>query len=397
MRLREALLWFVLLFFLIKDTVFLDLGNFASSSVSSGPVNHQTSSYHQYQSSVSSSLSCLTKDNVTTAYSMSLLSQSSKQDLIPRTIFIFWESGWDTAIPNAHLALSTWTLLNPEFTIVTLNATTAEQLTNRSQYIPDAIWSQTTVQARSDVYRTLLLNAHGGIWVDASLFCNKPLSSWLDLSDISDLFCFLRRGRKRYQRNMKLFPWVASWFLVSPPRGYMIDRIQTVMIQNPKRILSEYNWWHRIVSDLAFEDEYIFRHIAVNFPSNRPVVCNSENTPNFAIETPVMKRCEITNMATTFLISTQICCLSGNYTTPQQPSHSALALARASHATSSWHPEDVRRIQTTLCPRWNCHLLGKNFDAVDKLRRLMRDQARTLPSIDDPVFNKTKEKGEYTL
>lgn len=37
-----------------------------------------------------------------------------------------------------------------------------------------------TIQEYADILRMELLNQNGGVWVDATLFCIKPLDSWIN-------------------------------------------------------------------------------------------------------------------------------------------------------------------------------------------------------------------------
>ena len=418
MKYREILPWCILMAVLIKDNIFdFNKGN-AWTSQSSVALSSSSNSSSSSSSSLAVNEKICSNDNNDNNVNKVTPRQANKER-IPRTIFIFWESGWETAIPNAQLSIRTWTWLNPDFTVVALNGSTAEAWTHRSQYIPDEIWNQTTVQARSDVYRTLLLDRYGGIWVDASLFCNQPLHTWLDVltHDDDDLFAFLRRGRMEVQLSLRLIPWVASWFLAAPPRSYMIRHVTETMTKHPKLLLSEYNWWHRIVNQLALEDDYVFRRIGTLFPSTLPTQCNPEKTPNFTLDTPLMKRCEINNMATTFLITTQFCCrrdeLWETTTTTSANTNTTNAAAAtwsdsdarinnnnngtvfwndirhtnsSSSSVSSWQEEDRKYIQTMLCPRWNCHVLGANFAAVQELRARRPRKRQKLPSIQDPLF-----------
>ena len=147
---------------------------------------------------------------------------------IPKVIYIFWEQGWDHNQTSAisRLAFRTWKVLNPDFRVVALDRKMAEAMTNRSAYINDFVWNQSAVQARSDVYRTLLLYHYGGVWVDASLYCIKPLSVWLDLQQ-QDLFAFLRRGiRPNLLKSRQLYPWAAV-------QGGFINDLHTGTAQDP--------------------------------------------------------------------------------------------------------------------------------------------------------------------
>jgi hypothetical protein len=75
---------------------------------------------------------------------------------IPKIIWMFWDTGWP-ANPGSNMNRRSWELANPTFTVHALDGPTAERLTNRSLHVPDERWQILAVQARSDIYRTLLL------------------------------------------------------------------------------------------------------------------------------------------------------------------------------------------------------------------------------------------------
>lgn len=207
---------------------------------------------------------------------------------IPRNIYIFWEKGWPAEKAEAQLARKTWEYWNPSYTVHVLNATDARELADRRRYIPDEVYRKTTVQARSDIIRTLILYKHGGIWVDASLFCNYPLDMWLDLN-ATDLILFRRDDNLVKQRKREIKPWVTSWFLAAPPRSYTLTKIFNVITNSSEfyRFRQQYHWWHKLVSQLTNADPYLERRIA-NFASADPMHCI---TPGWARRAPMLKRC----------------------------------------------------------------------------------------------------------
>jgi len=145
--------------------------------------------------------------------------------------------------PEAQLSIRSFEFLNPSYKLYPLNTSEAERLTDRSSYIPDSVWDEMKVQAKSDVYRTLLLYRHGGVWADASLYCNVPLDSWLDL-DADDLFTFRRFDNMEAQNKTGIYPWITSWFLVAPKKAPILKKLVDV-ISNSKqvyRFTSEYFW-----------------------------------------------------------------------------------------------------------------------------------------------------------
>lgn len=208
---------------------------------------------------------------------------------IPRTVYMFWENGWHRAKREAVLSYLTWRDMNPGFRVMPLNGSQMELLSNRKMYIPDNVWQNTTVQGRSDVYRTLMVYKYGGIWADASLFCNVPVEEWLDLS-ADDLISFVRRNNLRQQSLYQIDPWITSWFLAAPKKSYVISKIFHV-ITDPKEFYrfsrrnahaAEYFWWHKIVSDIASTDDHVRHRITHDFDYSDPNQCSGKNWTAYA-------------------------------------------------------------------------------------------------------------------
>jgi hypothetical protein len=242
---------------------------------------------------------------------------------------MFWDQGWNNAPEAAKDALDSFKLLNPTFTVHALDSTHAEKLTNRSQYVPNAVWRNMTVQAKSDVYRTLLLYLHGGIWADASLDCNMPLDSWLPIH-LTELFALRRFDNLSQQNISKIRPWISSWFLASPRGGATIGKILGV-ISDPlqhHRFFQEYFWWHRILAELCQTDKHVWQTVR-EYPSADPAHCV---TPDFWTSAPMFKRCAAERFSALLPKSRQ-CCLNTL----------------------------TNEIKPYFCSKWKCSILSLNW------------------------------------
>ena len=228
---------------------------------------------------------------------------------IPKTIYIFWETGWDTAHKAAQLARGTCRDMNPGYQFVALNGTSADELVDRSTYIPDDVWHKITVQARSDILRTMILERHGGIWTDASLFCSVPFDMWLEqLEPDGDLITFRRHDKDA----VGIDPWITSWFLAAPRGSYTVQKNWDVITDPAEfyRFQKEYFWWHRIVAELADSDERIDRRIRTVFPSANPMHCINDHGFDYHLA-PVFKRCNFKEMSQAYQRSVH-CCENSN-------------------------------------------------------------------------------------
>ncbi len=86
-----------------------------------------------------------------------------------------------------------------------------------------------TIQALSDIIRVNLLNQHGGIWVDATCYCMKPINSWLNKYMKNGFFAFSNPSRDRL---------ISSWFMASEPNNIITREFAKIVnnywLENPK-------------------------------------------------------------------------------------------------------------------------------------------------------------------
>ena len=89
--------------------------------------------------------------------------------------------------------------------------------------ISNAMWNYMQVQHKSDMIRSLLLMKFGGIWVDASVLCVKPLSEWFDYSKPFVTFVRHDNGTReaKFLLNGKpiIDPWITNWFMAAGGKG----------------------------------------------------------------------------------------------------------------------------------------------------------------------------------
>ena len=136
------------------------------------------------------------------------LESNSSLGVPQNTIWFFWLQGLSDAPESVQISLRSWKTLNPEYNIIVL---TNENLAN---YFP--FWDafslsnlQIGIAHKSDFLRTYLTYFYGGIWVDATTFCFKPLSAWLpDVLSHNNIF-FPKQGKKCPDRLIK------NWLLAA--------------------------------------------------------------------------------------------------------------------------------------------------------------------------------------
>lgn len=93
---------------------------------------------------------------------------------IPNVIWTFWDGDLP---PLVKACIESWKRYNPEYKVIVLNKQ------NVQEYLPEPDLSKMRhvnafVQRYSDFVRIHILAKHGGIWLDSSVICQKPLS-WI--------------------------------------------------------------------------------------------------------------------------------------------------------------------------------------------------------------------------
>ena len=129
---------------------------------------------------------------------------------VPRIIWMYWDKPLDQAPPFVLYAIESWQRKNPDWTVRVLDDAALKQWVT----VPEPA-SNRKVQGRSDAIRLALLQRHGGVWVDATCACVRPLDEWLPPLMVSDFFAFPDSYPGRI---------IQSWFLAAAPGNYLVDR-----------------------------------------------------------------------------------------------------------------------------------------------------------------------------
>ena len=102
--------------------------------------------------------------------------------------------------------------------------------------------------ALSDIVRVLLLKIYGGLWVDATTFCNKSLDDWLPNYINEGFFAFNKPGKDRL---------LSSWFIYSENNSYIINKwyIRTLQYYKNHNSPHTYFWFHYLFGNLYNSDK----------------------------------------------------------------------------------------------------------------------------------------------
>jgi len=116
-------------------------------------------------------------------------------------LYILWFQGFDKAPDVVKWCVHSWKHYNPTWKIILLDNNNLHEYVDLSKLTFD---EDIQLCHLSDMVRMILLRDHGGLWVDATAFCHKPLDDWLPAYSTSGFFAF-----DRYLPDLM----IANWFL----------------------------------------------------------------------------------------------------------------------------------------------------------------------------------------
>jgi hypothetical protein len=163
-----------------------------------------------------------------------------------KTIWTCWFQGRENAPALVKSCLNSWERQNPNWELRCLDATNVQRYVPLSQYI-DLNKKTLTAASLSDVLRILLLHEFGGLWVDATLLCNRPLDDWLPDVMGQGFFAFAAPAPGRP---------LASWFLGADAHHDLVSAWcrQTIAYWSNRTASDDYFWFHHLFGDLVQSD-----------------------------------------------------------------------------------------------------------------------------------------------
>jgi len=159
---------------------------------------------------------------------------------LPKKIWILWLQGFENAPALTKKVFNTWKIHNPTWEIITLDLDTIYyylDFLNLKNMAPSC-------QAFSDYVRVNILKKFGGVWIDATMACTRPLDSWVYEATAPANF-WMYHGRD-YGRGP------ASWFMISMPESLIATQWADAVNQFlTNHETYEFFWLDRIFSNLA--------------------------------------------------------------------------------------------------------------------------------------------------
>lgn len=170
-----------------------------------------------------------------------------------KRLFIYWYQGFQNSPDLVKKCLESWKFYNLLWEIIEIDQN------NLYKWLPDLDRIETyniSYTHYADIVRLNLLKRYGGLWVDSTTFCNKPLDEWLDDHLLSDFFCFSNPGPDRI---------ISTWFIYSSKDNYIIskwlDKVNKFWEDNGKFMGKERNyeyfWPHYCFNESYHEDDHV--------------------------------------------------------------------------------------------------------------------------------------------
>ncbi|MFT4216780.1 MAG: capsular polysaccharide synthesis protein [Micropruina sp.] len=123
-----------------------------------------------------------------------------------RRIFFMWSQGLERAPRVVGACYESWVRQNPGWEVILLDEA------NLASYVVMPAWTRKLSPTQlSDFVRLQVLSKYGGVWADATTYCNWPLDAWLPVESGFFAFAWPARGY--------LF---STWFLYSEPGNCLV-------------------------------------------------------------------------------------------------------------------------------------------------------------------------------
>ncbi len=169
-----------------------------------------------------------------------------------KIIWSLWFQSRDEAPQIVRKCLDSWEYQNPTWEFRCLDANSIERYISIKDYI-DLDQQEITAASLSDIVRILLLHEYGGVWVDATLFCNQALDTWLPELMTAGFFAFSVPAQNRL---------LSSWFLASEPNNLIVTRwcAQAIRYWKNRTHSDDYFWFHHQFNELCETDETVHRN-----------------------------------------------------------------------------------------------------------------------------------------
>lgn len=170
--------------------------------------------------------------------------------MIKKIVWMYWDRGFKQAPDLVKVCVESWQRCNPNWTMNMLDNENLSVFIDMSEI--RKLNPRLIVQAFADVLRWKLLRDHGGVWVDATLYCCRPLDDWL-AAEVTPEGFFAFRSPHTYLYH--------SWFLVGGAGSSLVQE----MVRELDRFMIEfggyrYYWDYRGLWRIYHQIENLIGH-----------------------------------------------------------------------------------------------------------------------------------------
>lgn len=132
---------------------------------------------------------------------------------LPKKIWFLWLQGFDDMPYLVRKCWESWKRNNKEWEIIFLDKNNVYDyldiqpiIENRNTFIYRV--------SQSEIIRINLLKKYGGVWVDATCYCQQPLDDWIHDYTKEGFFAFHRPGFDRM---------LSSWFMAAHKKNSLVN------------------------------------------------------------------------------------------------------------------------------------------------------------------------------
>lgn len=191
--------------------------------------------------------------------------KETRYKLIPRIIWSYWHEKEQPLI--VQKCIETWRRYNPDYTINVLHAGNIGEFLPANQ-LP-ATFLQLPEFRKADWLRIALLQAYGGIWVDASILLTQPLDWVMELQRTHHSE-FVGFYIDRFSAD-KERPIIENWFMASSVDSNFIadwyTEFTTEVINKSERayltLLKDSGTYGKVVQNIKYP-EHLAMHVAAS-------------------------------------------------------------------------------------------------------------------------------------
>jgi len=185
---------------------------------------------------------------------------------IPKRLWIYWHQGTTGAPLVVRRCIESWIRENPGWDVVVLDSKSLKQYIVPD--LPADKLARMGLNKQANLFRLQLLAEYGGVWVDATTLCMRPLDEWIYECMTSGFFAFHRPGADRL---------IANWFIAA-------EKANPVVVKLKDRYVSFF-------ADNPFDIEARHRQILVRLLSK--LLRRNEKTAGYWFSPLVMKHLKI--------------------------------------------------------------------------------------------------------